>query len=119
MALWPRPSSCGKMNHIQWLRLRPAPNSSVTLTSTGVCASTKRVRSGSVISIPPCQPQSDAVFRAYGEAADGFGGEARDRIETEAQHQARQDHGSLLQREGSAKADPRTLAEGHIALALG
>src|SRR5437762_4400858 len=97
MALWPRPSSCGKMNHIQWLRLRPAANSSATLASTGPWASMKRARSGSVISIPPCQPQPDAVFRAYGEAAERFGSEVRNRIETEAQHQAGQDHGSLLQ----------------------
>ena len=30
MALKPRPATCGKTNHIQWLRLRPRDSSSTT-----------------------------------------------------------------------------------------
>ena len=34
VALLPRPAICGKMNQIQWLRLRPARNSSTTSAYT-------------------------------------------------------------------------------------
>ncbi len=41
----PSPRSWGKMNHIQCVRLRPACNSSSTVSKTGACAVTKRFRS--------------------------------------------------------------------------
>src|SRR4029077_19806502 len=50
IALCPRPASWGKMNHIQWLCLRPPPSSATTRLYTGDCASTNRLRSnGSVM----------------------------------------------------------------------
>src|SRR5204863_5507609 len=45
VGLDPRPRSCGKTNHIQWLSLRPAVSSARTLLNSGSCAATKRVRS--------------------------------------------------------------------------
>jgi hypothetical protein len=33
------------MNHIQWLRFRPARNSASTVSETGACAVTKRATS--------------------------------------------------------------------------
>ena len=41
----PRPRSCGKINHIQWLRFRPAFSSSRAAAKTGACAITKRFKS--------------------------------------------------------------------------
>ena len=39
-----RGAACGKMSHIQWVRLRPARNSASTVSKTGACAATKRSR---------------------------------------------------------------------------
>src|SRR6516165_419216 len=41
----PSPRSCGKTNHIQWVRLRPSFSSSRAKANTGACAVTKRWRS--------------------------------------------------------------------------
>src|SRR5471032_1650206 len=41
MSLRPSPCSCGKMNHIQWLRFWPASSSASTAGYSGACASTK------------------------------------------------------------------------------
>ena len=43
--LEPKPSICGKTNHIQWLFLRPSRNSEQTVSYTGFWASTNRWRS--------------------------------------------------------------------------
>jgi len=49
----PRPRSCGKTNHIQWLRLRPAFSSSIAVSKIGACAVTKRSRSKEAGSVMP------------------------------------------------------------------
>jgi hypothetical protein len=38
----PKSRSCGKMNHIQWVRFRAAFSSSRTVSRTGSCAVTNR-----------------------------------------------------------------------------
>ena len=47
--LRPSPRSCGKMNHIQCVRLLPPASSRRTVSITGAWASTKRCRSNSFI----------------------------------------------------------------------
>src|SRR4051812_6006905 len=45
MAERPSPRSCGKTNHIQWLRFWPACSSARAVANTGACAVTNRSRS--------------------------------------------------------------------------
>ena len=52
MWLKPSPATCGKMNHIQWPRLRPPSISRSACSNTPCCAVTKRWRScGSVMRV--------------------------------------------------------------------
>src|SRR5271156_2788878 len=61
----PSPRSCGRTNHIQWVRLSPFFSSSRAEPNTGACAVTKRSRSkGSAASIsgrPHSLPQFCAL----------------------------------------------------------
>src|SRR3954447_18379817 len=45
MAECPSPRSCGKTNHIQWLRFWPDCSSAKAVANTGACAVTNRSRS--------------------------------------------------------------------------
>lgn len=81
MSLWPRPRSCGKTNHIQWLLLRPAVNSETTFAYTASWAVTNRCSSAAWlrIVIPRTADVACAWSPCFLEPVRADGGLSRDR----------------------------------------
>src|SRR6516164_5096286 len=108
MALWPRPASCGKMNHIQWVRLQPAVSSSTTRPWTGACAVVKRRRSDAVTGAPIRPVSSLEHVPQKWEPVLRKGTCSNKRIEqdddSKKSHSALSDAGAIAGRIGSAGA---------------